>query len=169
MTCPTSPEVPGELMEEDATRSTPNGRTMHGVGTHHATTEYHRFSGHRQVPGRSVRWDRTCPLAPPLDRQAQGCNAAAVAFQRTIERMETRASAQGNRWSCASHAGWPGRNTPGWPPPPAARFAACARPAGTRRSRLSFHGMRHENEMCSSRPGSQAPVAAACPSLGSLR
>jgi hypothetical protein len=38
-------------------------------------------------------------------------------------------------------AGSPGRNTPIGPPPPAARFAACARPASQRRSRLSFHSM----------------------------
>jgi hypothetical protein len=41
----------------------------------------------------------------------------------------------------ASRAGAPGRTTPVWPPPPVARFAACARPASQRRSRLSFHRM----------------------------
>jgi hypothetical protein len=41
----------------------------------------------------------------------------------------------------AAQAGAPGRTTPGWPPPPVARFAACARPASQRRSRLSFQSM----------------------------
>jgi hypothetical protein len=41
----------------------------------------------------------------------------------------------------AAQAGAPGCTTLVWPPPPVARFAACARPASKRRSRLSFQRM----------------------------
>jgi hypothetical protein len=85
----TQPSVTGYGMGDDATMSTPKGRTMEGVGTHHSTTSDQRIIGHSLVQGRSVLPDHRCPLAPQLDRQATVCEVEAVAFQSNIERMET--------------------------------------------------------------------------------
>lgn len=56
--------------------------------------------------------DRRGPLAPPVDRQAKGCETEAIAFQSTMELMETlirtfesvagaRTHGVLDRWSCA--------------------------------------------------------------------
>jgi hypothetical protein len=62
---------------------------MEGVGTHHATTFDQRIVGQSLVQGRSVLLDRRCPLAPQLSRHATVCETEEVAFQSTIERMNT--------------------------------------------------------------------------------
>lgn len=86
---PKEPLVTGSLSGDDSTMSTPKGRTMHGWGTHHATTSDQRIRGQSVVQGRAVLLDRRCPLAPHRSRQEKVCQAEEGTFHRTIERMET--------------------------------------------------------------------------------
>jgi hypothetical protein len=74
----------------------------------------------------------------------------------------------------AAHAGWPGRSTPGWPPPPAARFAACgSREHAALPAVFSEHAIQPgERRRClrgSARPHHTRLAAAACGSLRCLR
>jgi hypothetical protein len=85
---PTHPLVIGYLIEDDSTRSTPKGRNREGLGTHHSTTDDQRIVGHRVVQGRCVLLDRTGPLAPQWDRQANVCDRENVPLQSTIDLME---------------------------------------------------------------------------------
>jgi hypothetical protein len=85
----TDPSVTGSLIGDDATRSTPPGRTMEGVGTHHATTHEQRIVGHSLVQGRSVLLDRRCPLAPHRSRQEKVCESEDGVFQSMIALRET--------------------------------------------------------------------------------
>lgn len=64
---------------EDSTRGTSNGRTMHSVGTHHATAQDQGIDGYCLVEVSSkAQWSR----------QATGCEDETVAFRRTIARRE---------------------------------------------------------------------------------
>jgi hypothetical protein len=86
---PKQPFVTGYVIGDDSTMSKPKGRKMAGLGKHHSTTYDQRIVGHSLVQGLYVLLDRTCPLAPPLYRQATVCEAEQVPFQSKIELMDT--------------------------------------------------------------------------------
>jgi len=86
--CPKEPLVTGYLSGADSTLTTPNGKTMEGVGRHYSSTVDTPVRGHSLVQGLYVLLGRRCPLAPRLYQQEHVCAARGIPFRSKVDLME---------------------------------------------------------------------------------
>jgi hypothetical protein len=137
---PTSARVPAVSSVDTRTVRREVQTVMHSLDHMRSSEAY----WHAMRPGERRRFvlrERLAALPPSGHRRLWLASLPAVAASERRSRLSFQRMPCGRVSAGASRAGAPGRTTPVWPQASAARFAACARPASTRRSRLSFHSM----------------------------